>query len=63
SKGRFRFACVDTSLPTISIASGLGHSLAICKNTSSEDETSVVTWDGTRALNLGETGLRIFGSS
>ncbi|KAK6154240.1 hypothetical protein DH2020_008488 [Rehmannia glutinosa] len=50
---------VDMSLRPISIASGLGHSLAICKNMSSKavnDEPSVVTWGWNQSSQLGREG-------
>ncbi|KAL0406605.1 UNVERIFIED_CONTAM: hypothetical protein Slati_3974400 [Sesamum latifolium] len=50
---------VDLSHRPMSIASGLGHSLAICKHTSSESEKIVevsLHGDGTRVLNLEREG-------
>ncbi|KAL3631520.1 hypothetical protein CASFOL_024504 [Castilleja foliolosa] len=47
---------VDMSFRPISISSGLGHSLAICKNTSSEDGTNVVTWGWNQSSQLGKDG-------
>ncbi|KAL8510662.1 hypothetical protein ACS0TY_017471 [Phlomoides rotata] len=53
------FHGVDMSLHPISIASGLGHSFAICKDISSEateDGPSVVTWGWNQGSQLGRDG-------
>ncbi|KAL2478183.1 Regulator of chromosome condensation (RCC1) family protein [Forsythia ovata] len=50
---------VDMSFIPVKIASGLGHSLAICKGTSSDvgvDGLSVVTWGWNQSYQLGRTG-------
>lgn len=47
---------VDISFHPISIASGLGHSLAICKNPSAEDATSIVSWGWNQSSQLGRDG-------
>lgn len=50
---------VDMSQRPMSIASGLGHSLAICKHTSSEleeDSRSIVTWGWNQSSQLGREG-------
>ncbi|KAG8386684.1 hypothetical protein BUALT_Bualt03G0174600 [Buddleja alternifolia] len=50
---------VDISLQPISIASGLGHSFAICKSKSPEDEEDglcVVTWGWNQSCQLGREG-------
>ncbi|KAH6775468.1 Regulator of chromosome condensation family protein [Perilla frutescens var. hirtella] len=50
---------IDMSLRPISIASGLGHSLAICKELSSEaieDGPSIVTWGWNQSSQLGREG-------
>lgn len=50
---------VDMSLRPISIASGLGHSLAICKGLSSEateDAPTIVTWGWNQSSQLGREG-------
>ncbi|KAJ6680655.1 REGULATOR OF CHROMOSOME CONDENSATION (CELL CYCLE REGULATORY PROTEIN)-RELATED [Salix purpurea] len=47
---------VDTSFPAAAIASGLGHSLAICRVKSSEgegDATSIVSWGWNQSSQLG----------
>ncbi|KAL6493180.1 hypothetical protein OROGR_032939 [Orobanche gracilis] len=50
------FHVVDMSLRPMSISSGLGHSLAICKNMSSEYAQSVVTWGWNQSSQLGREG-------
>jgi len=50
---------VDISSVPLSIASGLGHSLAICRVASSEtvgDGTSIVSWGWNQSSQLGRTG-------
>ncbi|KAM3343413.1 ultraviolet-B receptor UVR8 [Capsicum galapagoense] len=50
---------VDIELHPLSIASGLGHSLAVCNNPSSEptgDATSVVSWGWNQSSQLGREG-------
>lgn len=50
---------VDISFYPISIASGLGHSLAICRDPSSDvtgDATSIVTWGWNQSSQLGRVG-------
>lgn len=50
---------VDLSLRPISIASGLGHSLAICNEFSSgptRDEPIIVTWGWNQSSQLGREG-------
>ncbi|KAL0301346.1 UNVERIFIED_CONTAM: Ultraviolet-B receptor UVR8 [Sesamum radiatum] len=50
---------VDLSQRPMSIATGLGHSLAICKHTSSEsgeDSRSVITWGWNQSSQLGREG-------
>ncbi|KAE7999952.1 hypothetical protein FH972_004328 [Carpinus fangiana] len=50
---------VDISFIPVSIASGLGHSLAICKVASSDnmgDATSIVSWGWNHSSQLGRTG-------
>ncbi|KAM4118189.1 hypothetical protein ACB094_02G181700 [Castanea mollissima] len=46
---------VDISSVPLSIASGLGHSLAICRVVSG-DETSIVSWGWNQSSQLGRTG-------
>ncbi|KAM3757374.1 hypothetical protein ACB098_02G182800 [Castanea mollissima] len=46
---------VDISSAPLSIASGLGHSLAICQVVSG-DETSIVSWGWNQSSQLGRTG-------
>lgn len=50
---------VDLSLRPISIASGLGHSLAICNENlpgSTEDRPTIVTWGWNQSSQLGREG-------
>lgn len=50
---------VDIQFRPLSIASGLGHSLAVCHGASSEaieDATSVVSWGWNRSSQLGREG-------
>ncbi|XP_059457659.1 uncharacterized protein LOC132187381 isoform X1 [Corylus avellana] len=50
---------VDISFIPVSIASGLGHSLAVCKVASSDtmgDATSIVSWGWNHSSQLGRTG-------
>ena len=50
---------VDISSVPLSIASGLGHSLAICQVASSEtvgDDTNIVSWGWNQSSQLGRTG-------
>lgn len=47
---------VDISFRPISIASGLGHSLAICKSQSADDATSIVSWGWNQCSQLGREG-------
>ncbi|XP_030973611.1 secretion-regulating guanine nucleotide exchange factor [Quercus lobata] len=50
---------VDISSVPLSIASGLGHSLAICRVASSEtvgDDTNIVSWGWNQSSQLGRTG-------
>lgn len=50
---------VDISFVPVSIAAGLGHSLAICKVGSSEvigNNTSVVSWGWSQSYQLGRAG-------
>ncbi|KAL0320502.1 UNVERIFIED_CONTAM: Ultraviolet-B receptor UVR8 [Sesamum radiatum] len=58
-KGDLGLHQVDLSHRPMSIASGLGHSLAICKHRSSEsgeDSRSVVTWGWNQCSQLGREG-------
>ncbi|KAG2720095.1 hypothetical protein I3760_02G019800 [Carya illinoinensis] len=52
---------VDITIVPVSIAAGLGHSLAICRVSSSDtntikDATSIVSWGWNRSFQLGRTG-------
>lgn len=50
---------VDITIVPVSIAAGLGHSLAICRVSSSdtiENATSIVSWGWNRSFQLGRTG-------
>lgn len=53
------FFPVDISFPALAIASGLGHSLAICQAKSPEgkgDATSIVSWGWNQSSQLGRPG-------
>lgn len=59
AKEDFGLHTVDMSLSPLSIASGLGHSLAICKDVSSEDIEDgrhLVTWGWNQSCQLGREG-------
>ncbi|KAK3002627.1 hypothetical protein RJ639_020468, partial [Escallonia herrerae] len=55
-KPRFGLLPVDISFRPISVASGLGHCLAICQIPSSGDAPSIVSWGWNQSSQLGREG-------